>query len=99
MSIIETDTSYMKRDVEDITRYISELKSAAGELEALLGSLHSGWEGVAASTYETSLREDLERLNSLTSLLQELNRGTDSARSNYESCENSISEIISSITI
>lgn len=99
MSIIETDTSYMKRDVGEIIQYISELKSAASELETLLGSLHSGWVGVAATTYETSLRGDLDRLKNLTALLEELNKGTDFARSKYESCENNISEIISSITI
>jgi hypothetical protein len=54
---------------------------------------------VAATTYETSLRGDLDRLKNLTALLEELNKGTDFARSKYESCENNISEIISSITI
>lgn len=99
MSIIETDTSYMKRDVEDISTYISNLKNAANQLEALLKTLPSSWEGVAADEYETSLLNNLESLKNLITLLEELNHGTDSARSKYETCENSVSEIIASITI
>lgn len=99
MSVIETNTEAMKNDVGTISGHIAKLRSAAGEIEGVLTSLASSWEGDAATTYETLLKSDLETLRDLIDQVEALNQGTENAKTRYETCESNISDIIASITV
>lgn len=97
MSVIETNTDYMKRDVENIETYISELVKAADEMEATIKSLHSSWEGDAATAFESSLTDELYIFRQVIETLKHMNSNTGSAGEKYEKCETEVADIISAI--
>ena len=99
MKVIETNTETMQSDVNSVESMIGQLSGDLKNLALCADRIAAMWTGDAKEAYETELRLELGRLGELIKNVQELNRGTDSARGRYVDCEANVASIIASIDV
>ncbi|NBI65374.1 hypothetical protein D1646_00835 [Pseudoflavonifractor sp. 60] len=97
--IIEVNTSTLRSDVSEIASELLGIKSDADKLEGVLGQLESMWDGYAKQAFSAAVRDDLSRLRDLVKAMQSLTTKTGQAREEYDKCENTVSQIVSSIKV
>ena len=99
MKIIETNTEAMQSDISSVDAMISQLTGDLKNLVSCAERIAAMWTGEAKEAYEAELHSELTELNELIKTVQELNRGTESARGRYVECESNVASIISSINV
>ena len=95
MKVIETNTETMQNDVRSVETMIGQLSGDLRNLASCADRIAAMWTGDAKEVYEAELAE----LEELIKTVQDLNRGTDSARGRYVDCEANVASIISSIEV
>ena len=99
MKVIETNTETMQPDVRAVDDLIGQLTGDMRNLVSCADRIAAMWTGDAKDIYDTELRSELTAMNELIKNVQELNRGTDSARGRYVDCESRVAGIIDSIEV
>ena len=99
MKVIETNTETMQSDVNSVDSMIGQLSRDLQNLVSCADRIAAMWTGEAKETYEEELRSQLVELDELVKTVQDLNRGTDSARGRYVDCEANVASIIASIDV
>ena len=99
MKVIETNTETMQNDVRSVETMIGQLSGDLRNLASCADRIAAMWTGDAKEVYEAELRSQLAELAELIKTVQDLNRGTDSARGRYVDCEANVASIISSIEV
>ena len=73
----------------DIKTGASNLQSCLDDLENTLNQLRSSWEGKTQEAYDTAQRQWNQGLEGLKDVLRRTSSAVDSARSNYQSTDQS----------
>lgn len=96
---IEVNTSTLKNDVSAIFSEITGLKNDVQRLRTTLDQLSAMWDGNAKNAFMTAAKDDIQRLEELINAVKKFTDKTDTSRSEYEKCENSVAGIIASIKV
>ena len=99
MKVIETNTETMQNDVKSVDNMIGQLIRDLQNLISCADRIAGMWSGDARDVYEAELRSQISELDELIKTVQELNRGTESARGRYVDCEANVAGIIASIDV
>lgn len=97
--LIEVNTNILKADVSEIENELQSVLQCAGNLEATLSQLEGMWDGNAKQAFSVAVKDDIDRLKDLVKAMQNLTGKTGTAREEYDRCENSVAQIISSIRV
>ena len=73
----------------DINTGAANLEAALDELEQILNQLRSSWEGKTQEAYDTAQRQWNQGLEGLKDVLRRTSSAVDSARSNYQTTDQS----------
>lgn len=98
-NIIAVDTAILKTDVDSITAEIKGLRAVRQKIDSEVQQSGAMWDGTAKQAFMAAVQSDLAILDEITFSLTDLTGGTDDARTDYEKCEQSVSDIVSSIRI
>ena len=90
--LIEVNTNTLRSDVGSIEEELKGLRACCESLEAALATLLNKWEGNSARAFDRRLRE-------LEKAVRDLTTKTSTARAEYDKCENTVSQIVSSIRV
>lgn len=98
-SKIKINTGSLKSDAASIDSSIQKIKKSLINLQDDLVKLDSMWDGPASETFKIAYSSDIEALKTVIANLKKLNNYEKSARTKYDSCEQKIGSIVSSIKI
>ena len=93
--LIEVNTNTLRSDVGSIEEELKGLRACCESLEAALATLLLMWEGNSARAFDQAVR----RLRELEKAVRDLTTKTSTARAEYDKCENTVSQIVSSIRV
>ena len=96
---IEVNTSTLKSDVDKFRSEIQGLKGDVTKLRETSNQLSSMWDGIAKQATVAAVNDDIGRLELLIKAIEEFTNATDTARSNYDRCEQSVGSIVSSLRV
>lgn len=97
--LIEVNTTTLRSDVSTIEEELKGLRACCESLEAALATLLTKWEGNSARAFDQAVRDDVRRLRELEKMVRSLTTQTSTARSEYDKCENAVSQIVASIRV
>lgn len=96
---IAVNTNTLRSDVSSIEEELKGLRDCCESLEAALATLLTKWEGNSARAFDQAVRDDVRRLRELEKAVRSLTTRTGTARTEYDKCENMVSQIVSSIRV
>lgn len=97
--MIEVNTSTLKSDVSTIMGEINGLRRDIQMLRDTANQLSAMWDGNAKAAFMTAVQDDICRMEELVKALEKFAEKTDSSRTEYDKCENSVAGIVSSIRV
>lgn len=98
-SKIKINTGSLKSDAFSIGTSIQKIEKSLANLQSDLTKLDSMWDGPASETFKAAYNSDIAALKTVISNLKKLNNFETSAREKYDSCEQKIGSIVSSIKV
>lgn len=99
VSKIKINTGSLKSDASSIEASIKRINSSLESLRSDLVKLDSMWDGPASETFKAAYNSDIEALTTVISNLTKLNNYEKNARTKYDSCEQKVGSIVSSIKV
>ena len=96
---IEVNTSTLKGDVDKFRAELQGLKGDVTKLRETSNQLSSMWDGIAKQATVAAVSDDIGRLELLIKAIEEFTNATDTARSNYDRCEQNVGSIVSSLKV
>ncbi len=96
---IKVNTNSLKSDASSIEASIKRINISLKNLQSDLIKLDSMWDGPASETFKVAYNSDIEALRTVISNLTKLNNYEKTARNKYDSCEQKVGSIVSSIKV
>ena len=96
---MEINTSALKADVNAINQELRAIKAASRQLSETAVQLGRTWDGDAKDAFMRSTQSDILKLEELIAMLESFTQTTGDSRLQYERCEGTVSQIVSSIRI
>lgn len=98
-SKIKINTGSLKSDTSSIGTSIQKIEKTLTNIQNDLTKLDSMWDGPASETFKVAYNSDIAALKTVISNLKKLNDFEISAREKYDSCEQKVGSIVSSIKV
>lgn len=98
-NVIEVNTGSLAQDVRDMEEVLSELKMEMDEMDTLIASLNTMWQGAAKNAFTKQYNADRQVWLDMRVNMEEILKGMQNARLAYEKCESSIGQKIDSLRI
>lgn len=99
VNYIQTDTVMMKRTISDMQTEIRNLQALADEVYSEMQELDMMWDGSANKAFNIQFNNDRTRLLEICNNIQKYINNMDSARNEYDMCENRVEDIVRTIRI
>ncbi len=96
---IEVNTGTLRTDIDSINSELKILRQDIVSLRNVAASLGNTWSGRAKDAFMVALNDDIGELERLVSELEKYTTRTNDVRAEYDSCENTVAQIISSIRV
>lgn len=99
MEYIEITTQALEKDINSMTE---SLKSVIEQMKVMvedMKELNHMWTGAASSAYSVQFMQDCERMNEVQEMMFGYLTRLEEAESEYNRCENMVSDIIRTIRI
>lgn len=97
--IIMCNTATLSTDKSSVGSDINKIDTSIANLRNLLAQLDSMWDGDASEVFKYKLNGYLNQLQSVTDSMRSVEQYEDKAVTEYDTCERSISGMISSISV
>lgn len=98
-AIIEINTGTLKTDIDGFNGELKAIRQEIANLRDVAAALGSTWDGDAKNAFMTELSEDIGKLERLVSEMEKYTVKTDDARAAYDSCENTVAQIIAGMKV
>ena len=98
-NVIEVSTGNLAQDVKDMEDILSELKKEMDEMDAMIVTLNTMWQGDAQNIFMKQYNLDRQIWMDMRENVEEIINGMQNARQAYEKCENTIGQKIDSLRI
>jgi len=96
---IAINTSTLDGDIDKLSTVLEKIKSQLEMTFAEVQALDGMWDGPANETFVTQFTKDYNDSLELCKVIQSLIDCMDYAKKQYDSCENEVNNIVSSISI
>lgn len=96
---ITVNTAMLSADIEGLSAELGMIQKDLDSMYEAVAVLDSMWEGLANEVFVKQFRKDKEEMVALCRTIQKLINCMNNARQEYDTCENEIHGIISSIPI
>jgi WXG100 family type VII secretion target len=96
---IEQNTDYLADDISRLEQEKTILEQAIDEMFAAVRDLDSTWEGPAKAAFVNQFQVDYNRCKEMNNRLASLIEKLETARNEYDKCENEVGDIVRSIRI
>ncbi len=96
---IKVSTTKLNSDVTSMQNYLNKIKKEISSMKSDVTKLNKMWTGDANSAFDKAFQSDIESLDELRKAVDEIVKYETNAKTEYGSCENSVSSIISSISV
>lgn len=96
---IEVNTSTLKGDVDKFRTELNGLKDDVTKLRETSNSLSTMWDGIAKQATVAAVANDIGKLEQLIKVMEDFTNATDTARSNYDRCEQNVGSIVASLKV
>ena len=94
---VNTDT--LRSQVESLRTEIGEAESQMNKMYAAVQELDGMWDGPANEGFKAQFMDDKEFMEELCKTVREIIDSMDNARTEYESCESAVRQLIDEIRI
>lgn len=98
-SKIKINTNSLKADASSIGSSIQKINKSLTNLQSDMAKLDAMWDGPASESFKIAYKSDISALNTVISNLKKLNNFENTARTKYDSCEQKVGSIVSSIKV
>lgn len=99
ISKIKVNTSTLKKDAESVSRALNDIKKKIKMMESSVNVLNGMWTGDANAAFNQAFQDDIRGLNYICDNIQSIINYEEKARSEYDSCEQNVFDIIDNITV
>lgn len=99
VSKIEIETGRLQSDIDDLRGRLSRMHQTGEKMMSEINALSAMWEGEAKNAFTAQFKSDYETLLSMEQVIEDLIEDLEYAKERYNSCESSVSSIISSIRV
>ena len=96
---IKINTVSLKSDASSIGSSIQKINKSLINLKNDFTKLDAMWDGPASEAFKTAYNNDIAALNKVIENLKKLNGFETNAREKYDSCEQKVQSIVSSIKV
>lgn len=96
---IQVNTNTLRSDISMIEDEIRSINNGANRLAQALRELEGMWDGNAKQAFSAAVNDDIRRLLELSKAMERFTEKTGEVRQEYDTCENEVSQIISSIRV
>lgn len=96
---LEIETRRLQSDIEGLRDHLNGLRQTGDSLMAEINALSAMWEGEAKNAFTAQFQSDYNTLKSMAEVIEDLIKDLEFARQQYDTCENSVSSLISSIRV
>lgn len=96
---IRVDTEQLKKDRESVKANLEMIKKEIKSIYGEVKELDAMWDGSANEAFKKQFNNDYTTINEILSEISKFIGKMDYARYKYESCEQSISEMIRKIRV
>ncbi|MBR3525127.1 MAG: WXG100 family type VII secretion target [Lachnospiraceae bacterium] len=94
---VNTDT--LRSQVESLRTEIGQAENELGKMYDAVQALDGMWDGPANEAFKAQFMDDREFMEELCKTVREIIDSMDNARTEYESCENAVRQMIEEIRI
>lgn len=96
---IKVNTGTLKQDTESITESLKKIKDKIKAMQADVKSLNGMWSGEANEQFNQAFQDDLTDLGFICDSIQSLIDYETNAKTEYDTCETKVADLINSITV
>ncbi len=96
---IGVNTETLRSQVESLRTEIGQAESEMNQMYDAVQELDGMWDGPANEAFKTQFMNDKEFMEELCKTVREIIDSMDNARTEYESCENTVRQLIGDIRI
>lgn len=96
---IKVNTQKLGDDSVSVKKYLDDLAELKVELETGITQLNQMWTGEAYTAFRQAVDDDLKALQTVIDNVTEVYNFEVKAKSEYESCEQTVATLINSVTI
>lgn len=93
-NVIEVSIGTLAQDVQDMEDVLAALKKEMNEMDALIASLNSMWQGDAKNVFTKQYTVDKQTWEDMRVNVEEILKGMQNAKQAYERCESNVSQKI-----
>ena len=96
---IKINTSSLNRDAGQVNSCIQKMKSEMTKMKSSVSELDGMWDGPGSEAFKKAFQDDVNGMETLFKNLEEIYKYEVNAKNEYESCENKVYQLVSSIRI
>lgn len=97
--IITCNTTRLSSDQSSVGKNLDEIDASTENLRNLLALLDSMWDGGASEAFMSNMNRYLDRLQNVTNSMRSIQQYEGKAVAEYDTCERTISGMVSSISV
>lgn len=96
---IEIDTEHLNKDVEALKNLLTQLRKNQTSMEQAMDQLNTMWQGPANQIFNIQFRADCESFANVCTTVEAMIQAMETARMDYEACEEQVSDLINAIRV
>lgn len=99
ISKIKVNTVTLKKDTDLVTQSLKNIQKKIKAMQTDVDELNRMWSGDANEAFNETFQSDIDNLNKICNDIQSVINYEENAKTEYDTCEEKISELINTITI
>lgn len=96
---IKVNTNKLQKTTSDIEDALKDIKNKIKSMESDVKALNSMWTGEAYDAFNQAFDDDIADLNTVCDNIQSVIDYEKKAKSEYDSCEQKVSDLVDKITV
>lgn len=96
---IAINTDKLGRDIENLRNVLWQLKKDETKMVQEIQELNAMWSGTANQAFNVQFQADCQSFESLCKTIEEMIQALETAKRDYEKCDNQVNSIVSAIRI
>ena len=96
---LEIDTRNLNNDIETLQEKLKSLRDTQQQMESSMNELYAMWDGEAKNAEQQQFQSDIDTLSNMEDIIQKLITKLQTASQKYDSAENNVGGVISSISV
>lgn len=97
--IIKVNTRTLKKDTDEIQEDLSKVNKEIQTMQENVRLMNNMWSGDANEAFNKAFSDDIKALSVICKSIESLIKYETTAKTEYDSCEQKVSSVISSISI